>query len=418
MADLLVELYDTVVGRIAGDWRSFDFSPEPEALRRFGLDSSVLSVAVPLVPVSTRSRRAQRQAFFANLLPEGQALMRLAARVGVEQHDVVGFLRHYGRDVAGALQIWDPDVVGEPRTPRRVSLDETGIAALLLDAQGSPLGNRPFGGKTSLAGVQEKIVLAWDGAWAQVVDGYPSTHILKPEVPSLRSMIYDEEYGARFVRALGLASFDTALSIFDGVPALVVERFDRTTTVASGLKTPGRVHVEDFAQALGLTGNQKYQRYGGRVTLGRVADVLRQHDPSSLAALSRTVVAAVATGNLDLHAKNLGLLHPEAGSVSLAPAYDWVPMAHQSTDGELAMAVGREYRHAPLTTEHLVRELRGWGVSGAGSLVSETLETILEVARREAPAEGAHLGLQSDIVTFAERLLRGDPVGRAISVAG
>ncbi|HMS36127.1 MAG TPA: HipA domain-containing protein [Arachnia sp.] len=74
---------------------------------------------------------------------------------------------------------------------------------------------------------------------------------------------------------------------FDDVPALVVERFDRT---ANG----SRVHVEDFAQVLGVTGNQKYQRYGGRVTLARVAEVLRQNDPSSLAALARMVVAAVA----------------------------------------------------------------------------------------------------------------------------
>ena len=183
MGDLLVELYDTVVGRLSGGRRDFDFAAEPAAVRRFGLDSSVLSVAVPVAPVATRSRRAHRQAFFLNLLPEGQALARLADRAGVEADDAVGFLRHYGRDVAGALQVWDPEVPGEPRTPRRVSLDDAGVAALLRDAQGSPLGNRPVGGKTSLAGVQEKIVLAWDDGWGQVLDGYPSTHILKPLCP-------------------------------------------------------------------------------------------------------------------------------------------------------------------------------------------------------------------------------------------
>ena len=411
MGDLLVELYDTVVGRLSGGRRDFDFAAEPAAVRRFGLDSSVLSVAVPVAPVATRSRRAHRQAFFLNLLPEGQALARLADRAGVEADDAVGFLRHYGRDVAGALQVWDPEVPGEPRTPRRVPLDDAGVAALLRDGPGSPLGNRPVGGKTSLAGVQEKIVLAWDDGWGQVLDGFPSTHILKPEVATWPSMIYDEEYGARFMRALGLAAFDTSVRTFDDVPALVVERFDRT---ANG----SRVHVEDFAQVLGVTGNQKYQRYGGRVTLARVAEVLRRHDPSSLAALARMVVAAVATGNLDLHAKNLGLLHPEDGSVTLAPAYDWVPMAHQPTDGELAMAVGGEYRHAPLTVEHLAQELGGWGVPGPEAVVGETIEAIYDIAQAEEPLDGAHPGVSRDIATFAERLLRGDPVGRPVSLVG
>lgn len=410
MGELLVELYDTVVGRLTGGRRDFDFAADPEAVRRFGLDSPALSVAVPLVPVQARSRRAHRQAFFLNLLPEGQALTRLAVQVGVEPDDAVGFLRSYGRDVAGALQIWDPEVPGEPRTPRSIPLDDLGVAGLLRDAQGSPLGNRPAGGKTSLAGVQEKIVLAWDAGWGQVLDGYPSTHILKPEVASWPSMIYDEEYGARFMRALGLATFDTSVRVFDGVPALVIERFDRTVD-------RGREHVEDFAQALGVTGNQKYQRYGGRVTLARVAEVLRLHDPFSLTALARMAVAAVATGNLDLHAKNLGLLHPKDGPVTLAPAYDWVPMAHQPTDGELAMAVGREYRHATVAAPHLVHELSEWRLPDAEVIVAETLEVVRDVARREEPLDGAHPGLQRDIMTFAERLLRGDPVGRPASLS-
>ena len=196
---------------------------------------------------------------------------------------------------------------------------------------------------------------------------------------------------------------------FDDVPALVVERFDRT---ANG----SRVHVEDFAQVLGVTGNQTYQRYGGRVTLARVAEVLRQNDPSSLAALARMVVAAVAMGNLDLQAKNLGLLHPEDGSVTLAPAYDWVPMAHQPTDGELAMAVGREYRHASLTVEHLAQELGGWGVPRPEAAVGETVEAIRDIAQAEEPLDGANPGLRGDIVVFAERLFRGEPVGRPTSL--
>jgi len=113
-------------------------------------------------------------------------------------------LRAYGRDVAGALQIWDPDVPGEPKQPALEPLSRVGVADMLRHVQDNPLGNKPFGGKTSLAGVQDKIVLARSGeTWNRVIDGWPSTHILKPESLDYPTSIYDEEYGARFARAAG-----------------------------------------------------------------------------------------------------------------------------------------------------------------------------------------------------------------------
>src|SRR5690606_5717157 len=117
------------------------------------------------------------------------------------------------------------------------------------------------------------------------------------------AVIYDEEYGARLARRLGLMKYVTEISEFDGLPALVIERYDR----ADG----ERVHQEDFNQALGAAGNQKYQEYGGVVSLRRIAEVLALHaDRSEIHRLARTVVFAVAIGNLDMHAKNISLLHP------------------------------------------------------------------------------------------------------------
>ena len=82
-----------------------------------GLDSTVLSLAVPLAPVAPRGRKPRRQNFFAEMLPEGRLRSRLATMAGVNERDVIGLLRIYGRDVAGALQVWDPHAPGEPRTP-------------------------------------------------------------------------------------------------------------------------------------------------------------------------------------------------------------------------------------------------------------------------------------------------------------
>lgn len=198
MGDLVVELYEQRLGTLRGDWRSLDLIPDPAAALRFGLDSMVMSIAVPLQVRPTRSRGSIRRNFFAELLPEGRMRTRLAQIAGVQEHDVIGLLRRFGRDLAGALQVWDPEVPGEPKVPRYEPLEQADVARMLADVSEEPLGNKPIGGKTSLAGIQDKIVLARgsDGGWSRVVDGAPSTHILKPPHARYPTLIYDEEYGA------------------------------------------------------------------------------------------------------------------------------------------------------------------------------------------------------------------------------
>jgi serine/threonine-protein kinase HipA len=404
MADLIVEVYGTRTGVLTGTWRTFDFVPDQAAVTRFGIDSPILSAAIPLAVVAVRSRRERRQNFFRELLPEGRMLTRLAQQAGLAEHDVIGLLRRYGRDVAGALQIWDPSVPGEPKRPALEPLSSAGVAEMLAHVQDNPLGNKPSGGKTSLAGVQDKIVLArTEEGWNRAIDGWPSTHILKPQAQDYPTSIYDEDFGARFARAAGLTSFPTWIEEFAGVPAVVIERYDRSP------ETPqGRIHQEDFNQVLGAAGDQKYQKHGGKVSLQRIAHVFAARgDQDSVERLFRLVVLSVAVGNLDLHAKNISLLHPPDGSLTLSPAYDVVPQVHLPGDGEVALAVHGEYRHAALTMDHLVAEGDAWGLAGAAGLAEATLALVLEIASTETPHSGAHAGLAGDITGFAGNLLAG-----------
>lgn len=408
MADLVVELYGTRIGTLKGDWRTFDLEFEPGAVRTFGIDSPILSVAVPLALIPTRAHKQKRRNFFQELLPEGRMLKRLAQDAGVPESDTIGLLRSYGRDVAGALQIWDPDVPGEPRQPRLEPLEEAGVAELLVNVQDFPLGNKPRGGKSSLAGVQDKIVLAHtaDG-WHRALDGYPSTHILKPVPEGLPTIIYDEEYGARLTRAVGLIPYRTWIQDFAGVPALVIERYDRSPEAPQG-----RLHQEGFNQALGASGDEKYQRYGGKASLARIARLLEEHTrPESLDALLRMVVLATALGNLDMHAKNVSLLHPLEGTVELAPAYDFVPQAHQRNDGEMALAIAGEYRHAQITRDHLIEEALSWGLAKPEPTIDEALDTVLEIVRQEEPHPRAYAHLMADISRFTKNLLEGRAAG-------
>jgi serine/threonine-protein kinase HipA len=401
MADLRVELYGRHIGDLKGNWRNFDFTPSPDGIEAFGLESQMLSVAVPLSAVIQRSKRRVRANFFTELLPEGQLLSRLAFLASTPVFNTPSLLKTYGRDVAGALQIWDPADPTEPKTPGLESLTSADIANLLTDASNHPLANRPITGKTSLAGMQEKIVLTKTSTgWNRALDGYPSTHILKPISTDFPSLIFDEEYGMRIARRLGLAAFDTHIEQFDGVAALVIERYDRDPSAPQG-----RIHQEDFNQALGASGNEKYQKYGGAVTLHRIAKVVGENT-DDLSKLAVMTTLAVGIGNLDMHAKNLSLLHLPDGQIKLAPAYDVVPQAHFNNDGEMALAVNGKYRHASITLEDIVAEVTSWGLVSATQLITDTLESIRDFTA-ETPEPSAFPELQANIKGFTTNLLSG-----------
>jgi serine/threonine-protein kinase HipA len=148
------------------------------------------------------------------------------------------------------------------------------------------------------------------------------------------------------------------------------------------------------------------------VSLERIARVFSMAgDDDSLQRLFRLVVVSVAVGNLDLHAKNISLVHRPDGSMTLSPAYDLVPQAHLPTDGEVALAVASEYRHAALTFEHLAAEGRAWRLTSAADLAEETLTTVLDLATSQTPHPGAHPGLAHDIARFTSNLLSGRAIG-------
>ncbi|MEW1961057.1 HipA domain-containing protein [Microbacterium sp. NPDC077644] len=404
---LAVELYGVIVGHIEGaDARSFDFVVSDDAAADFGMNSRVLSVLMPLTPVTPRQHAGRRRNWFAELLPEGDQLDHMLAQGGIRRGDVPSFLARFGRDVAGALQIWDADDPAEPRTPGLIPVNTSRVRELLQDPLGSPLANAPAAGKSSLGGVQPKIVLAWeDDVWNQAVGGFPTTHILKPQLETNPTVIFDEEYGARLARSLGLADFDSHVEEFDGLSALVIERFDRDNGE--------RVHQEDFNQALGASGNQKYQEIGGIASLRRVADSLYRYTSNDdLTALARMLTLATAIGNLDMHTKNLGLLHRASGDVALAPAYDVVPMMHRGdTDGRMALAVNKKYRHAEITRADLVAEIKTWGVRRPDHIVETTLAQLEAAVDQEEPLNGAHPSLRADILRFTRNLIGGRAAG-------
>lgn len=403
MADLRVELYGTHVGDLIEKASTFDFRVADAGVERFGVGSTVLSFAVPLARTSLPRNAPVRRNFFDEVLPEGRARTRLAGNASIAPDYTIGMLQRYGRDVAGALQIWNPAAPGEPKTPTVSPVDDDRIRQILAEVGSAPIGNTTARRISSLAGVQDKIVLAkTPQGWAEPLDGFPSTHIIKPIVASMPSLIFDEEYGARIARHLGLTSFDTALVNFAGVTALVIERYDRTPTTEDG-----RLHQEDFNQALGYGGEAKYES-DGHAGLAAIAELLRrQIGHHATTDLLRLTTLSVAVGNLDMHAKNISVLHLPDGTAQLAPAYDVVPQTHQPVDQDFAFRINGIFEHDRITLTDLIAEGERWRVPSAEEVVHRTVSEVAEFVNTNRASPGAHHSLTSDIQRMCDNLLSG-----------
>jgi serine/threonine-protein kinase HipA len=234
----------------------------------------------------------------------------------------------------------------------------------------------------SLAGLEDKILLVRtpDG-WARPVHGYPSTHILKVDNRIHRGTVILEHDCLQLARRAGIPAPDSHLTKVGDADCIVVERYDRTLLDA----TVSRVHQEDTCQALGIDpaaregGRGKYEAHGGP-TLTQIARLLTAYGAETDAELIRLlerVAFTVVIGDADAHGKNISLLHPTPGHITLAPLYDTVPTAlWPQLRPTAAMHVNGRRLLAEVTTEDLIREARHWGL--APRLAETTLVDVSE----------------------------------------
>lgn len=336
----------------------------------------------------------ETRAFFANLLPENAQLQRLMERESLTRDDFVGLLRHLGADCAGSISCLPLDAppVKVPGVLARdyEALDDRDllkIARSLRDERRLPA---EVTDASPVAGVQSKIAatLLPDGAFALPRRGSraPTTHILK--VPARRDMrdARNEEAAAILSVAAGLeATVPTAIRIGD-VEALLIERFDRRA--GDGIVT--RLHQEDFAQALGLPSELKYQRRGqpGRwfdvAAALSVLDRTRDPDAARLAFLKATVFN-LCIGNTDNHAKNHAVLYAGPGAPRLAPLYDMLPIRlSRHYTHELAFQIGEARHFDALSGEDLRIFLGAMGVADShlDQFILEEIAPMIEALER------------------------------------
>lgn len=284
-----------------------------------------IATTLPVTDVPVLSPGGSLPAYFTGLLPEGRRLGALRRAVKTSADDELSLLLAVGADAIGDVQLVPAGVV-PAEVPARVSLETIGevrfadlLRELGIEAQ-----------RTALPGVQDKTSAAMISL---PVARAGERYILKLNPREFPHLVENEAF------FLGAAS-DSGLPVppsevvkdADGVPGLLVTRFDRVTVDGR----PRMRAVEDGCQVSGRPPADKYllSTEAAFSALAQVCDarVVAVRD------LLRLLAFAFLTGNGDAHAKNFSVLQELDGEWRVAPAYD-VPSSQPYGDTTMALTV-------------------------------------------------------------------------------
>jgi serine/threonine-protein kinase HipA len=373
-----------------------------------------LSLSLPFTPGNVPHRGAVVFNFFDNLLPDSDAIRRrIRTKYGTSSTAAFDLLAAIGRDCVGAVQLLpeDQEPVGFDRIQAE-PLTEKGVEEAII----ASLSDRPIPGvslqsadfRISIAGAQEKTALLFhQGRWCRPLGPTPTTHILKLPLGlvghlrmDLRDSVENEWLCLRLMKAFGLDAASPEIRTFGRQTVLAVERFDRAY---QDRKWIARLPQEDFCQALGKPGTQRYEADGGP----GMQDILRVLDTSSRAqrdkrAFVKAQIVFWMLAAIDGHAKNFSIFHERGGTYRLTPFYDvlsaWPIIGRRANQidrnkAKLAMAVRSKNAHWKLDEiqpRHWDSVTRLAGLGDATAILQElatSTREVIETVNRELPSK-------------------------------
>ena len=264
----------------------------------------------------------QVQAFFENLLPEGDLRITLAKQR--KASTLFALLREVAGDTAGAFVLLP--LGQKPEAPAYEPTTWDSLANIVRTQSAAAIQTQGKNNKSriSLAGAQDKASIAiFDGKTPLLPKGSaPSTHILKPDIRRLHKVRESAANEAITMRTAAYCGLSTAKVFYERLThACIVERFDRFTR-ADG--TLGRLIQVDFCQLTGTDSEKKYEKEGGP-GVAQCAQIIRRYSSRAapdLQAFAQWIFFNIYTGNNDSHAKNLSIYERPGEGARLTPFYD------------------------------------------------------------------------------------------------
>lgn len=317
--------------------------------------------------------------------------------------DTYGLLQHHGLDLPGAVQICPIDMVemAQRKSGGLEAISECEIrsrleAALDTRAPSWTLADERW----SLGGNQAKLALRLEGTrWYRCLGSAPSTVIVKPGVAALNNQALNEHICMNLAQACGLPAAHTYYTEFDGLGAIVVDRYDRIQMNDGSVV---RVHQEDLCQALSCPPARKYPFDGGPNSAEILSLLSGIGSPNDTKAFAAALFFNYLVGATDGHAKNYSLLHPHGSTVRLAPLYDIASALpyerkHGAGPWRCAMTIGGKNRIGWMRRGPLERFDRLGGFEPGFSR-----NLMFELAQRIPPRLEEVLGTNHDVPGVAE----------------
>lgn len=347
-------------------------------------DSTPLSLSMPVTNETYANKIVHP--YLMGLLPDNRPQREaLAQRYDISANNPVALLNHIGLDCPGAVRFVPSTETDKSRQStsryRAISEKEIGteLERIKLDEQASWQLPREH---WSLGGTQSKIALAcFDGQWFRCEGNAATTHIIKPGIGRLQHEALNECICQNIAIASGVLAAKASFKVFDGVPALVSERFDREVI---GLKKVRRLHQEDFCQALSIDPENKYTNEGGP-NPSSILNLLDKHTNQLENKIQFTLQLFFnyLIGAPDAHGKNYSILLDKQ-DVRLAPLYDCASaFAYDGdeVDYRPAMAIGGNHNFFQLEKVNIIKYAEQAHLSNETCLhlMKELAENILEV---------------------------------------
>ena len=342
---LIVRLLGRTVGRL-------DYSSRHNEMEYLADSMSMpLSRSLPLrsEPFDTETTTV----FFENLLPPDQVRRKLGPILHVSRHNIFGFLEALGWDCAGAISLWPEDAPSEEESAAATSLRE------------------------------------WRG-----------------RIPHIRIGCAKQAHRA------DCRWTDCAPAVRDAIDAyhkaacggLCRQRFQRILLhVARGeAGTKDGEHQEDFCQALGVSGEMKYENEGGPsfASCMKAMQEMKFSLADRLAFMDRMIFNFLI-GNADAHGKNSSILYRQKSGRSLAPIYDVMStLVYPALSDDGAMSIGVAKRFADVRRDNFARMAREAGMRPA--LALGRLDAIASKILRHAESLAKELATECPSDVYAK----------------
>ena len=314
--------------------------------------------------------------FFDGLLPEGFTRQCVADSIHASSDDYISILRELGSECLGAIQIIDEDKPSIKTGYIPLTIDEIKDLAKEGASKSAEIVVKSH---LSLTGASGKVGLYYDqasGKWYKPQGLAPSTHIVKQSHVRYKNIVLNEQLCLLAAGKLGIEIPESFIlqaqagKVNDEDVLFATRRFDRDfdndSRIIDGLKTPYRLHQEDFAQALGIKSSDKYEK-AGQGYLKRMFDLLQKYSSNPIEdslKLMRRAVYNCIIGNTDNHIKNSSLIYSkDLSSIRLAPFYDVVcTKIYESSTDEMSVSINGKQNINQITRDDLEQEAKNCGL--------------------------------------------------------